>query len=161
MLSFIVFLIIHALLNAQDSECIREYANVTECPTWTYPNKSSSQHECVCGDIIKGAVNCNPVTLDVSISPYYCMSYDENMNTTIVANCPYRPPEYEYSFMQVPKEPSVISSFLCGSYHRRGRLCGECKENYSLSLYSYNLGCIKCDTSQYNWIKFVAAVFFH
>ena len=132
--------------------------NVSECPTWTYHKKSSSQKKCVCGNSMMDAVQCSP-TLDVHISPYYCMSYDEGLNATVVGKCPYRPLVWGYHPERVPQEPSSVSSFLCDTFHRRGRLCGECQENHTLSLYSYNLRCTTCDRSQYNWIIFIAAAF--
>ena len=60
------------------------------CPTWTHPNKSSSQHECLCGNSLKDAVYCDPNTLEVHLAPYYCISYSEKLNTTVVGTCPYR-----------------------------------------------------------------------
>ena len=41
------------------------------------------------GDLLKGAVECNPSTLEVSLSPHYCISYEEQLNTTVVGTCPY------------------------------------------------------------------------
>ena len=153
---FIVLLCIW--MNIEASKCVQK-PNVPECPTWTYPNKFSSQDECVCGSHLEGAVECSPTTLDVFIAPYYCMSYDQVLNTTVIGSCPYRPLVQEYHPALVPKEPSSLSSFICGTFHRRGQLCGECGENYTLSLYSYNLGCSICYRSQYNWVIFIAAAF--
>ena len=43
--------------------------------------------------------------------------------------------------------------------HRKGRLCGECMDNYSLPVYSYSLMCIRCTDFKYGWIKFIAVAF--
>ena len=149
---FIVFLCIWMKIAASKFVWMQMKLNESECPTWTYPNKSSLQNGCVCGSLLEDAVKCNPTTLDVFISPYYCMSYDDCLNTTVVGICPYMQIAHQYSSVLVPKEPSSLSSPFCGIFHRRGRLCGECQENYTLSLYSYNLGCVVCERSQYNWI---------
>ena len=47
---------------------------------------------------------------------------------------------------------------LCTSdFHRKGQLCGECEDNYTLPSYSYYLGCVKCETYKNGWVKFIAA----
>ena len=48
---------------------------------------------------------------------------------------------------------------LCFHLHRTGQLCGECEDNYTLSAYSYYLGCIKCEHCKNGWVKFIAAAF--
>ena len=140
-----------------------EHANVKHhndyriCPAWTHPNESSSQHECICGDSLKYTVECNPSTLDVYLPPFYCMSYNESLNTTFVGKCPYR--RYIGDLELLPKEPSALASFQCGITHRIGQLCGQCEENYTLPLYSYNLRCVKCNDTKYGWIKYIADAF--
>ena len=41
----------------------------------------------------------------------------------------------------------------------RDQLCGACEENYTLPVYSYYIGCVKCEGYEYGWLKFVAAAF--
>ena len=48
---------------------------------------------------------------------------------------------------------------LCFHLHRTGQFCGECEDNYTLSAYSYYLGCIKCEHCKNGWVKFIAAAF--
>ena len=76
------------------------------------------------------------------------------MNTTFVGKCPYR--RYIGDLELLPKKPSALASFQCGIAHRRGQLCGQCEENYTLPLYSYNLRCVKCNDTKYGWIKYIA-----
>ena len=134
-----------------------EYASF--CPTWTHLLKTSSSDKpiCVCGDRLKGVVDCDIGTLEVHLGPYYCISYSEELNTTIAGRCPYR--SYESDIIKLPKKLSALNSFLCGDSHRRGQLCGQCEVNYSFPAYSYNLGCVKCKNFQYGWIKFIAVAF--
>ena len=128
----------------------------SECPTWTQSNKSSSQHECVHGKSVKYAVvhNSTVTTLDACLNfsillhVVYCMNYHKELNMTLTGNCPYRVHE---EMLIVPK--------VCRKYHRRRRLYRECEENYTIPLYSYNLGCVKHNKHWYNWMKFFAAVF--
>ena len=48
---------------------------------------------------------------------------------------------------------------MCGHLNREGQLCGKCKENYSVPVYSYDLKCVQCSTSPFNWVKYVLAAF--
>ena len=48
---------------------------------------------------------------------------------------------------------------MCSHFNRKGQLCGECAENYTLPAYSYYLGCVKCENYNNGWIKFIAAAF--
>ena len=130
--------------------------NVFNCPTWTYPNLTSSQHECVCGDRVNGGVVCNEHTKEVVVTSYYCMSYDEKENMMEVGYCPYK----HYNSSQHPISSNPLKVEMCSRYHRKGRLCGECDDNYTLPLYSYDPGCVKCDNGVwYNWFIYIAAAF--
>ena len=48
---------------------------------------------------------------------------------------------------------------MCGHLNRGGQLCGKCKENYSIPVYSYEMKCVQCSTSPFNWVKYVLAAF--
>ena len=110
------------------------------CPTWAHPNKTSLKRECVCGDSLEGAVDCDPDTLQIRLAPYYCISYDKQLNTTVIGNCPHGGENFK-----LPKDPSVLDSSFCGGIHRTGQFCGKCKEDYHFPVYSYSQVCIKCD----------------
>ena len=130
--------------------------NVSNCPTWTYPNLNSSQHECMCGDRVHGGVVCNEDTKEVVVTSYYCMSYDVKENMMEVGYCPYKHPNSS----QYPISSNPLKVEMCSRYHRKGRLCGECDDNYTLPLYSYDPGCVKCDNGVwYNWFIYIAAAF--
>ena len=48
---------------------------------------------------------------------------------------------------------------ICTYFHRRGPLCGDCEEEHSPLVFSYNLSCVKCPDGHKNWWKFVLAGF--
>ena len=88
------------------------------------------------GDLHKGAVECNPSTLEVSLSPHCCISYEEQLNTTVVGTCPYR-----LSIKSVVlKLPKNLSELNVVEDIERMQLCGRCEDNYTFPVYSYNLG---------------------
>ena len=44
--------------------------------------------------------------------------------------------------------------------HRKGQFCGQCEDNYTLPVYSYYLGCVKCEDFRYGWVKFITVIAF-
>ena len=134
-----------------------EHANCNiDCPTWTYP--SPSYNNCMCGASLGGIVECNSAIsqLQVTISEDgYCMFFSKEFNTTLIGSCPYG------TLGVVTNNTSVwkYGKGSCSHLHRKGELCGECEENYTLPVYSYYLGCVKCEDYKYGWVKFIAAAF--
>ena len=128
------------------------------CPIWTYSSHSSN--ECVCGNSFMGVIVCNPETLAVQLSvDFFCfMVFDSNgVNMTLLGTCPYGESQWlprNFSMSQIYED-----SRLCSFYNRKGQLCGECAENYTLPGYSYYLDCVKCNNYDNGWIKFIAATF--
>ena len=49
---------------------------------------------------------------------------------------------------------------MCGRLNRTGRLCGQCSDGYSPLVYSYDMQCVNCTNSEYNWLKFTTIAFF-
>ena len=108
----------------------------------------------VCGSRLGGVVACDQETSRVKIKRYYCSFFSEELNTTLIGSCPY---SYGGG---LPMNISQLHTEQCSHLHRKGRLCGECADNYTLPVYSYNLGCVACDSFRYGWIKFIAVAFF-
>ena len=88
----------------------------------------------------------------MSLAEHFCIFFSEKLQATLVGSCPYN---------MVPRSTSELKDFdgLCSFFHRRGQLCGACEENYTLSVYSYYLGCVKCEDYKYGWLKFVTVAF--
>ena len=147
------FFLINLLTMCADSSGLH-----STCPIWTYPSPSGS--ECVCGDGLFNIIICNPETLTIKLTvKFFCfMIFDNNgVNTTLLGTCPYGDSQWlprNFSMSQIYED-----SRLCSFYNRKGRLCGECTENYTLPAYSYYLGCVKCNNYNNGWIKFIVAAF--
>ena len=90
---------------------------------------------------------------------FFCfmLNNDNDVNTTLLGTCPYG------NSVRLPRNFSVSQIYedsrLCPFYNRKGQLCGECAENYTLPGYSYYLGCVKCNNYKNGWIKFIVAAF--
>jgi len=48
---------------------------------------------------------------------------------------------------------------MCRYFNRAGQLCGNCEENYSIPVYSYDLKCVQCATDPSGWVKYILAAF--
>ena len=125
------------------------------CPTWMH-RQNAQDNSCVCGDDVHNAVECIPGEYSIAVMRYFCIILSEDLDTVFIGTCPYS------NGGLLPPNKSELIRFdgLCiDFYHRRGQLCGACEENYTLPVYSYYLGCIKCEDYKYGWVKFIAAAF--
>ena len=133
-----------------------ESSDQPTCPIWTYP--SPSGNECICGNDLDHVVLCDPETLTVRLTvKFFCfMLFNSNgVNMTLLGTCPYGGREKLHKNFSVLHEDSS----LCSLYNRKGQLCGECADNYTLPANSYYLGCVKCKDYNNGWIKFIVASF--
>ena len=136
----------------------------TECPLWTTFNSITGK--CECGSGLGGVVTCNPDTLEISLLLCYCMTYDEHTDTTEVGHCyftcgrNYTHPAYG-DWNVLTNNSHELNQVICGGFHRTGRLCAKCMDNYSLPVYSYSMKCIKCSRSELklNLLKYLAVAF--
>ena len=54
---------------------------------------------------------------------------------------------------------SMDEASLCSPLNRYSQLCSQCKPGYAPPVYSYSMDCVKCNHSQYNWLKYIAVAF--
>ena len=137
-----------------DSKCNIGSSELPTCPTWTY--RRPSDNECICGVRLHNSIICDQKTLTTLITERsICVFFSRELQTTLAGTCPY-------GFRgKLPRNISKIdeSKWFCFHLHRTGQLCGECEESYTLPVYSYFLGCVKCESYKNGWIKFAAAAF--
>ena len=119
--------------------------------TWFYHPQKGDQ-ECVCGADLGGAVSCDNTTREVAVLAWFCMTYDNNDNTTVVGKCNFPHQALLYTsrikdiYVKVPPNVSELEE-SCHSFNRRGRLCGQCRENFHIPTYSFDVKCMKCTSS--------------
>ena len=103
-------------------------------------------------------MKCNNVSREVYLLEGFCMSQDST--GLVVGACPYHNHWSLTGTVQVhyllPKNTSDLEDFLCGPNNRKGWMCGQCKDGFTTSAYSYDLRCVKCSGGHYNWAKYVA-----
>ena len=124
-----------------------------DCPLWFVPGDNGS---CECGSDLDGIVKCNNESRETYLLGCFCMSYDST--GLVVGACPYHCTHSGTTALHYPLPKHIIDleDFLCGPLNRKGRMCGQCKDNFTTSAYSYDLRCVNCSGGQYNWAKYVA-----
>ena len=120
------------------------------CPTWTY---SSGDGWCTCGSSLSGKIICNNDTQDVCILSEFCLTTsDKDTDQAVVGNCLFQGNHGEPAdsisglYVRVSQNLSQQQYQLCDYLNRHRQLCGECKSNYFVSAYSYDLKCYQCHT---------------
>ena len=131
-------------------------ANQEDCPPWSFPDTNSTR--CICSSAKVDAIKCSKDSTLLSIS--HCMTYNSTSDEdTEVGLCPYVS-KHTYlasdpSFFRLPNHTSNLTSFMCGSLHRRGLLCGECEDGFGPAIYSYTLECRKCWGHGFGWLLYI------
>jgi len=129
--------------------------NGTPCPTW-FLHDSSANGTCRCGDDVHGVVICNDSTKEVAILNHYCMTYSESTGP-VAGSCFYYSHTLGVAYRPLPSNITELD--MCGYYNRAGQLCGECKENYSIPVYSYGSKCVQCSMGHFGWVVYIVAAF--
>ena len=133
------------------------------CPTWFRCNTASNK--CVCGESYHGMIECHEETGRAAVSNCHCVTYDFDTMETVVGSCYYNCENvahkslYDRAYHPLPLNPRKLNTLLCDRFNRMGTLCGQCTNNTSPLVLSYNMTCIECPDGHMNWWKFVLAGF--
>ena len=145
------------------------------CPIWTTPVENNDTFSCECGSNVSDVVFCDDKTLDVFVVHYYCMTYNEVLNNTVVGHCLYNlfdgnSPFHRY-YLKLPtlkhRNNTALCQFTekfdgisCTQYqYKTGPMCSGCVDGYASPVYSYSLACVECKDYKYNWLKYIAVAF--
>ena len=143
---------------SDDSQITQGLKDKSSCPAWFLPDNDSNG--CSCGSSLGGLVDCHDESLEVLLLACYCMTCDEELGLVVGAcsyNCFYETSTYSpYRRLYNVSEYS-LNDEICGRLNRKGRLCGQCEEGYAPPVYSYNLLCVKCNST--DWGKYVAVAY--
>ena len=149
----------HEQLSNKISQCSSD----SKCPTWFTCN---SQNHCQCGNRHSGAIACNNEAQNSAILVCHCVTYSPKSRLTFAGsyfyNCNFHHQKGGGNrlYNQLPKQPEVlINNSVCAPFHRTGLLCGDCEDEYSPQVLSYNLSCVKCPDGHKNWWKYGLAAF--
>ena len=124
----------------------------SHCPPW-FTNETG---KCRPGPKLGGIIQQDLLDLQTSLQECYCMT--EDSGALVVGGCMYTC-KAVMGYYPLPCHVSQVNDFTCAGLHRRGKLCGMCEDGYAIPVYSYDLGCVKCDNYKYNWLKYSAVAF--
>ena len=155
----------------KSSASFSESSNQT-CPIWTTPKVINGTIGCECGNTLNFVVICDTNNFAVHILLYYCMSYSDEFNTTVVGRCLYhlhsKQTLYYKNYWPVPRLTHRNDTALCQFHnhhsdhayqYQTGLMCTECVDGYAYPVYSYSLACVECKDYEYNWLKYIAVAF--
>ena len=139
-----------------------QFCNGGQCPPWSYCD--SHDGFCKCKDL---TFVCNEAGHRVAILSCYCLSYNNDANTTKFGLCIYgcfrQPKEYypdELAYVTLPYSYADLDISTCGRYNRHGLFCGKCKNKSYMRAYSYDLTCYECSSSVWlNLVKYISLAF--
>ena len=133
----------------------------SSCPTWFVCN---AENRCQC-DKITNKIVCDDEAQISAVLNCNCVTYNSESKLTFVGSCFYNclssaSSRSDLYIETLPKNPEIlINNSACTPFHRTGLLCGDCEEEYSPLVLSYNLSCVECPNGHKNWWKFILAGF--
>ena len=135
--------------------------HIQQCPPGFLPSASEDSNRCECveGAFVQGAVVCNNEDLTSTLFITNCMSqFGRNDSRLVVGSCQLLLGDGLglTPSIQLPQDPTEVEEAVCGPLNRRGLLCGECKDGYSPSAYSYLFTCTRCDNKITSWAIYIA-----
>ena len=155
------FLVLAILLGG-----VRGYRDIQlhteECPTWFIPQVINDTVNCICGVSLEKEVVCDPNSNRSMIPADYCMTYDEEYNSTVAGSCPYNDhtPDFEQLYTKLPRNVSDLNEFMCGNLNRTGILCSHCKPGLGPAVLFSTMECLECLNSCIGWLlNILLAVF--
>jgi len=131
-------------------------ANEGDCPPWFFPDLENGTG-CVCRGALHGEVKCSRDTARLRIGN--CITYNRETEDTETGLCPYLPKHFNLQrdnyYLWLPNHTYNLTSFMCGSIHRKVLLCAESEVGFGPALYSYTLECSKCWGHGYGWLLYI------
>ena len=138
--------------------------NSQYCSKWLKFNGTMANCNYECGSSLDGTIadSSSPIVL---LHGCNYMTASANGNKTVVGASiyacsasfiPYRNCMNDVSCANFS---SANEASLCSPLNRYSQLCSQCKPGYAPPVYSYSMACVKCNRSQYNWLKYIAVAF--
>ena len=162
--SVLVSSVIHtSAVAAGGSELDTLYSdNGQYCSKWLKFNGTNCSYEC--GSSLDGiiVVSSSPI---VQLRGCRYMTASANGNKTVVGasiyacSSSFMPYRNCMNDVSCANFSSMDEASLCSPLNRYSQLCSQCKPGYAPPVYSYSMACVKCNHSQYNWLKYIAVAF--
>jgi len=146
-----------------NSSC-SSYSSYYKCSRWSHCTDAGT---CECFHNDNFIFECDNHGNRVSILDCYCLTFDEEKNTTEVGWCLYN---CQHSrrvnamgthsvYYPLAQNMSELNDAMCSFFRRTGTLCGKCKNGSFLRAYSYDISCMSCHTSWLDYFKYLAIAY--
>ena len=125
------------------------------CPAWTVPDKTYCRY--VKEEYYNEAIVCiavNGSKPEVLLLEGFCITQNSEKTQLVFGSCPYYE-KYDYRVSYYRAVPDNVDN-ICNTSKRTGQFCGQCMENYSPPVYSYDVNCVHCPNGTNNWAQYLA-----
>ena len=138
---------------------------ILRCPPgYIYSDKS---HICECARDKYGGhevIFCNSSHYEFTAALYWtrCMTLYNGTDSPVVSGIcfPYvSKGNAPKGFLTLPHSIDKLDDYFCKPMKRTGRLCSRCMKGFGFPVLSYNVSCIKCNSSDLHWnlLKYISA----
>ena len=106
---------------------------------------------CVPSDVSFQSIRCNGPT-NASLLSGYWMGLEKigGQDMYVVSPCPSGFCQTSrHDYIPLPRDPMRLDQHVCGAHHRKGRVCGECVEDYGPAINSGSFECVLCNVSSH------------
>ena len=138
---------------------------ILSCPPGYAYNYNS--HICECARDKYGGhevIFCNSSHYEFTAALYWtrCMTLYNGTDSPVVSGIcfPYvLKGNASKGFLTLPHSIDNLDNFFCKPMKRTGRLCSWCMKGFGFPVLSYNVSCIKCNSSDLHWnlLKYISA----
>ena len=130
-------------------------SRLSQCPPWFVPDNLTGT--CRSGPTLDGLIEQDLSLMQTRVMHCHCMT-EENGSLTVgfcFHKCLFETPYYS-----LPCKISKLENTSCPPYlNRHGYLCSHCIDGYGFPVYSYSLGCVRCENYKYNWVKYLIVAY--
>ncbi len=114
---------------------------------------------CKCGAYPKYIMKCNGTN---SLLNNYCATFVRMQNIILMGTCLFNTKTHSHqtiTYNALPRNASELNEKFCGPYNRTGIMCGRCIADHYPLAYSYELTCIPCSHTHWNWFRYISAAY--
>lgn len=118
----------------------------------------SPNQSCICNEQdISENIKCSQVLYNSFVFVGFCVSREHEKSPLLIARCAFanhlvRP------LLPIMQDNTTGVVHFCQDFNRKGKLCGECKDQYGVSVFSDTFDCIPCKGSRIGYVMKYLAV---
>ncbi len=136
--------------------------SLLECPPGYFLDESTEN--CVCSastleTAFRPIHQCDYKLFQAHLQKGYWFGFNNNTRNFEYGYCPGGYCNHFDQNSVLPKTKEMLDKEVCGIY-RTGRLCGECRENYSVHYHGMNHNCQKNESCDYGWLLYIISELF-